>query len=228
MASAISIPTPFLSRSSAPYIENKPSPSLSLYFSSPKQASPQLSFAPYSQWVLSVRKQLGIISIPKFSARMRRKGRGKKHSGAYASLFGVGAPEFLVIGVVALLVFGPKGLAEAARSLGKTIRSFQPTIRELQEVSREFKSSLEREIGLDEVDSPSSNRFGSNTTSSTSDESMTNANQSSTEDPAAETGAYTADEYLKVTEAQLKAAMQDQIQPQTPSDKTPPKRGSDK
>lgn len=29
-----------------------------------------------------------------------------------ASLFGVGAPEVLVIGVVALLVFGPKGLAE--------------------------------------------------------------------------------------------------------------------
>ncbi|XP_042423251.1 sec-independent protein translocase protein TATB, chloroplastic-like [Zingiber officinale] len=29
-----------------------------------------------------------------------------------ASLFGVGAPEALVIGVVALLVFGPKGLAE--------------------------------------------------------------------------------------------------------------------
>lgn len=30
----------------------------------------------------------------------------------FASLFGVGAPEALVIGVVALLVFGPKGLAE--------------------------------------------------------------------------------------------------------------------
>ena len=33
---------------------------------------------------------------------------------AYASLFGVGAPEVLVIGVVALLVFGPKGLAEVS------------------------------------------------------------------------------------------------------------------
>lgn len=30
----------------------------------------------------------------------------------FASLFGVGAPEALVIGVVALLVFGPKGLVE--------------------------------------------------------------------------------------------------------------------
>ncbi|EXB93838.1 hypothetical protein L484_004324 [Morus notabilis] len=109
---------------------------------------------------------------------------------AYASLFGVGAPEALVIGVVALLVFGPKGLAEVpkelenkdvslhsiknsgraleqfketdylecdnicvARSLGKTLRAFQPTIRELQEVSREFKSTLEKEIGLDEISS---------------------------------------------------------------------------
>jgi hypothetical protein len=32
--------------------------------------------------------------------------------GVQASLLGVGAPEALVIGVVALLVFGPKGLAE--------------------------------------------------------------------------------------------------------------------
>ena len=31
-----------------------------------------------------------------------------------AFLFGVGAPEALVIGVVALLVFGPKGLAEVS------------------------------------------------------------------------------------------------------------------
>jgi len=32
----------------------------------------------------------------------------------YASLFGVGAPELLVIGAVALMVFGPKGLAEVS------------------------------------------------------------------------------------------------------------------
>ncbi|EEH53761.1 twin arginine targeting family, partial [Micromonas pusilla CCMP1545] len=61
------------------------------------------------------------------------------------SLFGVGAPEALVIGVVALLVFGPKGLAEIAKSLGQTLKAFQPTIRELQDVSREFKATLEDE-----------------------------------------------------------------------------------
>ncbi|VAI89032.1 unnamed protein product [Triticum turgidum subsp. durum] len=80
--------------------------------------------------------------------------RRRRRNGISASLFGVGAPEALVIGVVALLVFGPKGLAEAARSLGKTLRAFQPTIRELQDVSRDFKNTLEREIGLDE-DPPS-------------------------------------------------------------------------
>ncbi len=32
--------------------------------------------------------------------------------GAQASFFGVGAPEALLVGVVALIVFGPKGLAE--------------------------------------------------------------------------------------------------------------------
>lgn len=68
-----------------------------------------------------------------------------------ASIFGVGAPEALVIGVVALLVFGPKGLAEAARGLGKTLRAFQPTIRELQEVSSEFKNTLESEIGYEDL-----------------------------------------------------------------------------
>eukprot|EP00252_Welwitschia_mirabilis_P010094 TRINITY_DN2320_c0_g1_i3.p1 TRINITY_DN2320_c0_g1~~TRINITY_DN2320_c0_g1_i3.p1 ORF type:complete len:240 (-),score=46.89 TRINITY_DN2320_c0_g1_i3:327-1046(-) len=78
----------------------------------------------------------------------KRKCRSR---GVQASLFGVGAPEALVIGVVALLVFGPKGLAEAARSLGKSLRAFQPTLRELQEVSREFKSTLEQEIGLNEL-----------------------------------------------------------------------------
>lgn len=72
----------------------------------------------------------------------------------FASLFGVGAPEALVIGVVALLVFGPKGLADVAKNLGKTLRAFQPTIRELQEVSREFKTTLEKEIGLDELKNP--------------------------------------------------------------------------
>ena len=94
-----------------------------------------------------------------------------------ASFLGVGAPEALLVGVVALIVFGPKGLAEvwcvqtllimtcflsdlgllstaglqAAKSLGKTVRSFQPTLKELASVSSELKSTLEEQIGLDEI-----------------------------------------------------------------------------
>ena len=83
-----------------------------------------------------------------------RAHRGRRSVRVAASIFGVGAPEALVIGVVALLVFGPKGLADIAKQLGQTLRAFQPTIRELQEVSREFKETLEDEIGLDEIRNP--------------------------------------------------------------------------
>lgn len=67
------------------------------------------------------------------------------------SFFGVGAPEALLVGVVALVVFGPKGLADAAKSIGTTLRAFQPTIKEVVEVSQDIKGTLERELGLDEL-----------------------------------------------------------------------------
>ncbi|EMS50111.1 Sec-independent protein translocase protein tatA/E-like protein [Triticum urartu] len=125
--------------------------------------------------------------------------RRRRRNGIYASLFGVGAPEALVIGVVALLVFGPKGLAEAARSLGKTLRAFQPTIRELQDVSRDFKNTLEREIGLDE-DPPSM--------SYRPPPPMNNSQQPAVDqDVKPETTVpYTSEELMKVTEEQLAAS----------------------
>lgn len=70
---------------------------------------------------------------------------------ATASFFGVGAPEALLVAVVALVVFGPKGLAEAAASLGRTLRAFQPTVRELADISNELQTTLKKEIGLDEI-----------------------------------------------------------------------------
>lgn len=69
----------------------------------------------------------------------------------HASFLGVGAPEAVMVGIVALVVFGPKGLAEAAKSLGKAARSLQPTIKELAEVSSDLKQTIEDEIGLDEI-----------------------------------------------------------------------------
>ena len=47
--------------------------------------------------------------------------------GVQASLLGVGAPEALVIGVVALLVFGPKGLAEVWESLSQFLLLAAPS-----------------------------------------------------------------------------------------------------
>ncbi|HEY7676656.1 MAG TPA: twin-arginine translocase TatA/TatE family subunit [Candidatus Methylomirabilis sp.] len=38
---------------------------------------------------------------------------------------GLGIPELLVIGVIALLVFGPKRLPDAGKALGQAIRGFK-------------------------------------------------------------------------------------------------------
>ncbi|KAB5532481.1 hypothetical protein DKX38_019151 [Salix brachista] len=204
----------------------------------------QLCLGPFSHW--SGLKHLGISFSPNFVTKERKgRCRGKV---IHASLFGVGAPEALVIGVVALLVFGPKGLAEqfdetrivkmlatyemelhanciiaskVARNLGKTLREFQPTIKELQEVSREFKSTLEREIGLDEISSQTQNTYSSkitNTASNPSSAGSTNISPTVTDPNGAPSPdrAYTSEEYLKVTEEQLKASAAEQQGQSTP------------
>ncbi|KAL1218683.1 Sec-independent protein translocase protein TATB [Cardamine amara subsp. amara] len=169
-------------------------------------------------------KHLGISISPKSSNPENK--RSCKSMMIRASLFGVGAPEALVIGVVALLVFGPKGLAEVARNLGKTLRTFQPTIRELQDVSRDFKSTLEREIGLDEINVYNQNRMNSvqppppPPPSVPSTEAPVTANDPT--DDAQSPKAYTTEDYLKITEEQLKASSlaesqtEDQTQTQEP------------
>ncbi len=53
-------------------------------------------------------------------------------------MFGIGGLEMLLIGVVALLVFGPKRLPELARSLGKGLAEF-----------RRASSDLRRSMDLD-------------------------------------------------------------------------------
>jgi sec-independent protein translocase protein TatA len=40
-------------------------------------------------------------------------------------MFGLGIPEMAVIGLVAILVFGPKKIPEIGSALGKTIRGFK-------------------------------------------------------------------------------------------------------
>ena len=40
-------------------------------------------------------------------------------------MFGLGWPEVVVIGLVAVLVFGPKKIPEIGGALGKTLRGFK-------------------------------------------------------------------------------------------------------
>lgn len=60
-------------------------------------------------------------------------------------MFGsVGGAEFLLIAVLALLLFGPRKLPQIGRSVGRALAEFRG-------VTREFKSSLEQEVRMEEV-----------------------------------------------------------------------------
>lgn len=40
-------------------------------------------------------------------------------------MFGLGIPEMAIIGLVAVLIFGPKKIPELGSALGKTLRGFK-------------------------------------------------------------------------------------------------------
>lgn len=48
-------------------------------------------------------------------------------------MFGIGIPELILIGIVALLVVGPKNLPSTLRAVGRAVREFQRASRELRE-----------------------------------------------------------------------------------------------
>lgn len=58
-------------------------------------------------------------------------------------MFGsIGGSEFLLIAVLALLLFGPRKLPQIGRSIGRALAEFRGA-------TREFKSSLEREVEIE-------------------------------------------------------------------------------
>ena len=60
-------------------------------------------------------------------------------------MFGsIGAPELILIFIVALLVFGPRKLPELGRALGRGISEFR-------RATTDLKVTLEREIAEDEI-----------------------------------------------------------------------------
>ena len=66
-------------------------------------------------------------------------------------MFGLGAGEILVIGVIALIFIGPKTLPELARGLGRGIKEFQKAKNDLidevnSEELREEQKKLDQEV----------------------------------------------------------------------------------
>jgi TatA/E family protein of Tat protein translocase len=60
-------------------------------------------------------------------------------------MFGsLGIPEMLLIFAVALIVFGPKKLPEIGRTLGKALGEFK-------KATDDFKSTIEREVHVEEL-----------------------------------------------------------------------------
>jgi sec-independent protein translocase protein TatB len=60
-------------------------------------------------------------------------------------MMGIGFAEFLMIGVVALLVFGPDRLPEFARQAGRMVR-------QVRTLSRQARDDLRAELGPDYAD----------------------------------------------------------------------------
>jgi sec-independent protein translocase protein TatB len=59
-------------------------------------------------------------------------------------MFDVGGPEFLLLVVLALIVFGPRRLPQLARTLGSFVGQARGAV-------RDFRGTLEREVALDDV-----------------------------------------------------------------------------
>ncbi|HSU87434.1 MAG TPA: twin-arginine translocase TatA/TatE family subunit [Terriglobia bacterium] len=56
----------------------------------------------------------------------------------------LGLPELIIIGIIALLIFGPKKLPDLGAGLGKAIRDFKGAINE-QEPPKEEKKEEKKE-----------------------------------------------------------------------------------
>lgn len=59
-------------------------------------------------------------------------------------MFGLGFPEMAVIGVVAILIFGPKKIPELGSALGKTLRGFKEELKNNDD-ENENKNESDRE-----------------------------------------------------------------------------------
>ena len=61
------------------------------------------------------------------------------------NIFGIGLQEIDVMGVLALLIFGPKRLPQLGKTIGKTLKG-------LQTASKEFENEINKTLKLNEND----------------------------------------------------------------------------
>jgi len=57
-------------------------------------------------------------------------------------MFGLGMPELLVIFLLALLLFGAKGIPDIARNFGKSMNAFKKGLRESQDELDQVKKEI--------------------------------------------------------------------------------------
>ena len=56
----------------------------------------------------------------------------------------LGLPEMIIIGIIALLIFGPKKLPDLGHGLGKAIRDFKSAMSEPEQPAKDEKAKDEK------------------------------------------------------------------------------------
>ena len=64
---------------------------------------------------------------------------------------GLGVPELIIIGIIALLIFGPKKLPELGKGLGKSIRDFKDAMNEKSEPEDDQAKKKDQEKEREQV-----------------------------------------------------------------------------